>query len=365
MTTLRVIIDDILLPDGGATARYAEELTRALIATAPRGSDVAGVVAASPEGDYARLATLLPGLRHLHKSALARRELVAAWQHGFTVLPGTGMVHAPSAFAPLRRHDRALAPESQTVVTLHDAIAWTHPETMAPRAASWARAMGKRAERHADAIVVPSHAVAADLAEHLDLGGRVRVIGAAPSSRPSEPADGASRRAALGLPERYVVTVIDGDPRNGFDDLAGIAAALEVPLVVVGSAADLAAVEAEAIVRVGAPSAEDRVAVLSGAAVYLEPMLAARPAGTLLDAFGFALPTVASDLPAIAELAADDAAILIPRDDGFTAGVAEAIRALLEDRSAAERAAVAAGDRGRAFTWRDAAEKVWQLHADL
>jgi hypothetical protein len=26
---------------------------------------------------------------------------------------------------------------------------------------------------------------------------------------------------------------------------------------------------------------------------------------------------------------------------------------------------VLAGDRGRAFSWREAAERVWQLHADL
>jgi len=86
---------------------------------------------------------------------------------------------------------------------------------------------------------------------------------------------------------------------------------------------------------------------------------------SLRDAFGFGLPVVAADLPAIAELAAGDAAVLVARDDDFSAGAAAAVRGLLEDAAAAERAAVASGDRGRAFTWRDAAEQVWQLHADL
>ena len=43
----------------------------------------------------------------------------------------------------------------------------------------------------------------------------------------------------------------------------------------------------------------------------------------------------------------------------------EAIRSLLDDSAAAERLGVAAQDRAKAFTWRDAAEKIWQLHADL
>ncbi|MDF2560610.1 MAG: glycosyl transferase, partial [Microbacterium sp.] len=33
--------------------------------------------------------------------------------------------------------------------------------------------------------------------------------------------------------------------------------------------------------------------------------------------------------------------------------------------AAAERLGVLAGDRGRAFSWREAADKVWMLHAEL
>ncbi|WP_454169941.1 hypothetical protein [Microbacterium paulum] len=33
--------------------------------------------------------------------------------------------------------------------------------------------------------------------------------------------------------------------------------------------------------------------------------------------------------------------------------------------AAAERAGILAADRGRAFSWLSAAERVWQLHADL
>ncbi len=50
---------------------------------------------------------------------------------------------------------------------------------------------------------------------------------------------------------------------------------------------------------------------------------------------------------------------------GDATALADAIAGLLGDDAAADRLGVAAGDRAKAFTWRDAAEKVWQLHADL
>ena len=132
MTTLRVIVDEVLSPAPTGISRYAEELTRALIATAPAGTSVEGIVAASTEPEYAALRERLPGLGDLFKSALARRELAAAWQHGFTRLP-TGMIHAPSLLAPLQKHDRLNVTDHQIVVTIHDCVAWTHPESLSPR----------------------------------------------------------------------------------------------------------------------------------------------------------------------------------------------------------------------------------------
>jgi glycosyltransferase involved in cell wall biosynthesis len=357
MTTLRVILDDILTPGGGPLGRYAEHLTRALTETAPRGSDVAGVVAASPEDDYARLRAALPRLRTLHKSALARRELQAAWQHGFTVLPGSGMVHAPGLLAPLRRHDRTVALDDQTVVTIHDALAWTHPELLPSRTAAWTRAMGRRVQKYADAVVVPTHALAAELDEHLQLGARIRVIGTAPTV-----ADGA-HAATRDLPERYVVAVAEGDPRNGFSVLAEAASRLDIPVVLIANRGDAASVDGvEKLTLVEDVDDAERAAIVRGAAVYVQPSLAAGPAGALLDAMALGRPVVATDLPAVAEVLAG-AAELVPVGDA--GALADAVQALLDDPSAAERGGVAAGDRARAFTWWDAADKIWQLHADL
>jgi glycosyltransferase involved in cell wall biosynthesis len=358
VTTLRVIIDDLVEP-AGPTGRYAEELTRALIATAPRGTDVAGVVAASPDSEYERIEELLPGLRKLHKSALARRELTAAWHRGFTRLPGTGMVHATSLLAPLSRHDRLHNPGEQTVVTIHDALPWTHPDLVPPRRAGWIRAMARRAEKHADAVVVPSHAVADDLEAHLALGDRIRVIGAAPTVRPSRVSS--DPESAPG----YVLAVLDGDPRNGFEDLLG--AAERMPGVQIVVADRSGALGEQTRVRVLPAATDTDLAVaFAGAAVYVQPDRAIGFGDAMLDAFALGVPVVHSSAPALVEVAAD-AGLAVELDDPETYPVrlADAVLGVLEDRALAERLAVAGSDRAGAYTWRDAAEKVWHLHADL
>ena len=379
MTTLRVIVDQIVAPVPGGIGRYAEELTRALIATAPRGSNVAGIVSASPEDDYATIAERLPGLADLYKSPLARRELSAAWQHGFTRLPGSGMVHATSLLAPLRRHDRTTGKNDQIAVTIHDAVPWTHPETLTSRGVTWHKAMAKRAERYADAIVVDTHAVADELSGILDLGDRVRVIGAAVGSSLRLPDDAAERAERLELPGRFLLSVGTLEPRKGIEPLIrSLALGLpdDVPLLIVGpegwGGVDVDAVArdaglAEGRVRtLGRLSDPDLAVALDRASVFVFPSLAEGFGLPLLEAFSFGTPVVHSDDPALVENAAG-AGIAVERADteGYPARLAGAILSVLEDEALATRLGVAGQDRVKAFSWRDSAEKVWQLHADL
>ncbi|WAB84049.1 glycosyltransferase [Microcella daejeonensis] len=239
MSGLRVLLDQITAPVPGGIGRYALELTRALIDTAPPGADVVGFVPSSPEAVYDTVTALLPGLAALEKSAFDRRQLAAAWQHGFTRLRGDRFTHAPSLLAPLYRHDRVNNQSDQTVVTIHDAVPWTHPQHLTPRGASWHRAMGRRAERFADAVVVPTHAVADEIASIFDLGDRIRVIGGAVASdlRPPSEEEAAHATQAFDLPPRYVVSVGTLEPRKGLDALIHAMASLDdldVSLVIVG-----------------------------------------------------------------------------------------------------------------------------------
>lgn len=379
MSTLRVIVDEVIAPTSAGVGQYAEELTRELIRTAPRGSTVSGIVSASPEPHYDELRQRLPGLRSLYKSPLSRRQLQAAWQHGFTRLPGSGMIHATSLLAPLHRHDRVANPGEQTVVTIHDAIAWTRPDLLPNRYASWCRGMGKRAERYADAIVVPTHAVADELADHLSFTGRIRVIGGAPASDLGPVPDAAKRRRDHGMPSEYLLSIAGWEPRKGLEPLVrGLAdkGTHDIPLIIVGAGAAAepelrniaqdAGVDPERIRSCDPLSAEDLSAIIAGATIVIQPSIEEGFGLAMVEAFAFGRPVIHSDSPALVEVAAG-AGHVVPREDadGFAGRLGEAIGGLLEDDAQRAELGFAGKDRAGAFSWRDSAEKVWQLHADL
>ena len=379
MITLRVVVDQILSTVPGGVGRYAEELTRELIATAPAGCAVAGYVSASPQADYDRLMTLLPGLAELHKSALARRELSLAWQHGFTRLPGAGMIHAPSLLAPLSRHDRVNHASDQVVVTIHDVVPWTHPDTLTKHGVVWHRAMAKRAQKYADAVVVPTHTVAAELGEILDFGDRIRVVPGAVSSKITTPIDSDDRARRLGLPDRYILTVGTLEPRKGLKPLIASLShpdAVDLPLLIVGPE-EWGDERVEQIV-IDHGLAADRVRVLGflddadlsvaldRASVFAFPSLAAGFGLPVIEAFHFGTPVVHSDAPAVVEVSAGAGiAVDIADADGYPARLAAAIRSVVDNPALAERMSFAGRDRAAAFSWRDSARQVWQLHADL
>lgn len=376
MTTLRVIIDEMLSPTPGSVARYSEELTRELINAAPANCFVEAFVSASTEDEYALIADRLPNLATLHKSALSRRELRTSWQHGFTKVPGSGMVHAPSLLAPLRRHDR-LNRGDQIIVTVHDTVAWTRPESLGSRQASWARAMLKRAEKYADAIVVPSHTVAQQLESIANFGDRVRVISGAASSSLRIPDNVDERANELDLPLRFLLAIGGLEPHRGIDHLIRALRELDddVVLLLVGpepddeTVAEFVAAEKISPERVrclGTLSNDDLSVVFDHAAAFVYPNLDVGFGMPVLEALSFGIPVVHSDAPALVELAAD-AGVVVEREpaEGYAEALADGIRRVLNDAPFAERLFYTGQDRARAFNWRMSAEKVWQLHADL
>lgn len=373
MTTLRVVIDGMLDPSNRSLARYAEELTRGLIATAPRGCDVEGIVSASTEAEYEHIRARLPGLGALYKSALSRRELVRAWQHGFTLSPGRGMIHATSLLAPLRKHDRLNAAGDQIVVTIHDMNAWTAPDTVEGHAAGWQRSIAKRAEKYADAVVVPSHALADELAQYVDFGDRIRVIAPAVATAVTMPIDADERAVNLSLPGRYLVTLASVNPRKGLRELLTAITDLDIPLVVLGSAqADLAAsaeqlgMPADRVLGLSDLADADYATVLGRAVAFIEPSLLAGGSAAILEAMSLGTPVVATNTGAAVELASDAALFVeLEPSDGLPERLRHAIESVLADDDTRSRLSITGRDRARLFSWNGAAEKVWQLHADL
>ncbi|MCU1528007.1 MAG: mannosyltransferase [Frondihabitans sp.] len=379
MMTLRVVVDQILAPVPGGIGRYTEELTRQLIKVAPRGCDVEGVVAAHPQESYDRLDDKLPGLASLYRSVLGRRELALAWQTGALGLPGKGMVHGTSLLTPLYKHDRSLDPSTQTVVTIHDTVPWSHPETLTAQGVRWHKAMTKRAFKFADAVVVPTHAVASDLSRYYDFGDRLRVIGGAVSPDLAVPPDADAIADSLSLPERYVLSVGTLEPRKGLEPLLRAMAhpdAPDIPLLVVGpdgwgdvrvaEVAESLGLSGEKVRVLGYVPDPTLAVLLQRASVFVFPSLAEGFGLPVVEALSLGTPVVHSDAPALLEVAAG-AGVAVAREDaaGYPERLAQAMYQVVNDVELSTRLGVAGLDRARAFSWRDSAEKVWQLHADL
>ncbi|MFF2370035.1 glycosyltransferase [Agromyces sp. NPDC058110] len=377
--TLRMIVDQVVAPVPGPLGRYTQALTSALIASTPSGCQVEAVVSSSPPTDYARIEAMFPGLSGLYKTSLARRELAGAWQLGLTTSPGGGMIHAPSLFAPLRRHDRTVSGD-QVVVTVHDLTAWTHPEALTSTTVSWTKAMLKRARRHADAVVVPTHALAERLADIADFGERVRVIGTAPRVGLVMPGDGEGsiRRARLGLPDEYLVARGTLEARTGLVELLealGRPGVPQIPLVVLGpdswgevhlaTVAEDSGVDARRVHALQIDDPSDLAAVLAGATAVVAPGHEEGAATDLIEAFSMGAPVIHSDTATHLEVAAEAGLAVTVGSGGFVERLAAAVTSVIEHPSLADRLAVTSGDRARAFSWRDSAERVWQLHADL
>ena len=96
------------------------------------------------------------------------------------------------------------------------------------------------------------------------------------------------------------------------------------------------------------------------------PALATYSLLPIIQAFQFGTPVIHSDEPALIE-AGGDAGFTVERDDpaGYPERLGAALDRVLGDTELAQRLRIFGSDRAKAFTWRDTAERVWQLHADL
>lgn len=353
---LRVVLDQAAQTVDADQAQAALALTAGLVATAPRGCVVSALVPSGGE-------VAVPGLQDVRTLALGRRELAMAWRSGIAVGGASGLVHAPSLMAPLVRHDRT-HDNDQVTVTLWDLCAWEAPETMPKAAVAWQRAMLKRAVKHADAVVVPSHAMAERLADIVALGDRVRVIAGAAPEGFRVPDDAERRRQDLQIPERYVVMTGDGDDlAAGFRAAAGAgehvvvldaADGTEPALSEAASAAGLP--ERRAHIR-GALGGSDRAAVLGGAAAFVATSGRSAWPWRAIEAMALSVPVVAVDSGVHLDVIADGGAVVGAGD--LDDAIADAVA------GGERRMRVLAADRARAFSWTSSAERVWALHAEL
>jgi glycosyltransferase involved in cell wall biosynthesis len=337
---LTVVTEQLRAPVPGGTGRYTAELLRALQATAGDGEEVDGWDAPG---------TSLP--------ARARRPLLAElWRRGIGPAPRhTECVFAPTLLAPPRRR-RPL------VVTIHDAVPWTDPQTLTARGARWHRAMATRVAADADVVLTPTAIVASQLREHLTLR-QIEVVGEGVSAAVgTPPADAEARARRLGLPPEFALAVGTLEPRKGLD----VAAAAckdpqwpDLPLLIAGPSG-WGDVRVPAGVRaLGHLADADLATVYSRATLMVAPSRAEGFGLPVLEAMTHGVPVVISDAPALVEIAGN-AAVVVPRDDppALAAGAQQALRERV-------RWADAGLKRSRNFSWEKAAVRIRSICHDL
>jgi glycosyltransferase involved in cell wall biosynthesis len=360
-----VVLEQALGPVPGGTGRYALEVAAALHGTAGPGDSVTPWTAWHRDTAAARVA----GLPVPRRLPLPRRGLIAAWERGvrWPVPRDVDVVHAPTLLAPT-------GVGVPLVVTVHDAVPWTHPETLTPRGVAWHRRMAERVAARADAVVVPTWAVADALGAHLDLR-RVEVIGEGVSGELAVPADADERARRLGLPDGgFLLTLATLEPRKGLDVLISALphGVPDLPLLVVGQPgwggvdpADLARREglpADRVRALGRLSDADLATVLDRATVLVMPSRAEGFGLPVLEAMAAGTPVVCSADPALVEVGGD-AVVTAPVGDAPALGraLASVVAGAGMRAAMVERGRVRAADH----TWARAAGALWELYRSV
>ena len=367
MKTTTVMLDQVVAPVPGGIGRYALNLLRALSVRLNGNQSLVGFVPRVSQDTVRQLEGYIPLLDGIDVSPFPRPILARAWERGFAV-PQREVTYSPSLFAPLTEH-------GQHIVTIHDAVPWTHPETLTARGARWHRAMGERARRFADIIVVPTNAVASRLSTFLSLGDRIRVIGGAPTPDLIVPVDAEDRRSAMGLPDVYLTFVGTLEPRKGLEQLLIALATIEgLSLVVIGpqgwggvSVNDLVTRTGIAPHRVhalGRLGDADLAAVLSATRGLVVPSIEEGFGLPVLEAMSLGVPVVHSTAEALREVAGQSAIAVDIHGRNGTIKLAEALTGL-DDATLRRDLASLGKARAAQFSWDASAARLASVFEEL
>ncbi|MCR8671019.1 glycosyltransferase [Agrococcus sp. HG114] len=365
---LTVVLDEVGERAPTMVGRYSTEMARGLIATAPEGFGVVGISAKLSDGRAARVAAQLPGLADMRRTAVPARELREAWLHSLTTLPVRGLVHATSLMAPLRRDP---GPGDQVTVTVHGLQSFSD---RSKRKQQWFDRALKRALLLADGVVVPTTAVAEDLARRFDTGEKVRVVHPAASAALLGASASGESEIRLSLPDEFVLAITSPGARADAQRLVETVASTSMPdvrVVVAGPVewgeTRLAGLAVDAGIRPGRlvmlGQLDDAQLALAHRRALAHLLVSEQDALglSLLDAAALGTPTVHPATRSLTEIGGG-ASVAV---DGGPDELASALGALLADDEERTRLRLLAQDRAQAFTWEAAARQVWQLHAEL
>ncbi|MGV8910840.1 MAG: glycosyltransferase family 4 protein [Propionicimonas sp.] len=364
-----LVVDQLLSPVPGGTGRYASELAVALTIAAPAQSCLEPWSAWHSAKQLASAANSLPGgVSGLRRLPVGSKLLSRLWERDLGPAPrDVDVVHATTLLVPPKR-------SAALVVTIHDVVPWTHPETLTPHGVAFHRRMGARAASEADLIVTPTLVVAEQVRRILAPGAGVVAVPPGFSSHLTVPDDARERCLRLGGRGDYVLFVGTAEPRKGLDTLLD---ALSEPalrgrtLVVVGprgwGGVDVRQ-DAESrgvggrVTVTGRVDDVDLAALYSGASLVVMPSRAEGFGLPVLEAMALGVPVITSDDPALREVGGG-ATQIFPVGD--PTALSAAIDRVLSNGGLMAQMSEAGRTRAKDFDWLDSARTMWDLYARL
>jgi glycosyltransferase involved in cell wall biosynthesis len=276
---------------------------------------------------------------------------------------GLDLLHCAMPLAPLRS-------PVPLVVTLHDALAWDHPEWLTRANALQQRLILGRALRGADLVLTGSEFSRQRIAAAVGMGPEriaVTPLGVDRRFSPGKPQEAALER--LGATPPYVLCVATLQPRKnlesalaGFERL-GESGATDLSLVIAGARgwsdkALLSRLQASTVsgrvVATGGVEAGDLVELYRGAACFLYPSRYEGFGLPVLEAMACGTPVVCSNASSLPEVAGG-AALLVQADD--VDAIAAALRRALQPGAERDRMVDEGLARARMATWERCAEQ--------
>jgi len=270
------------------------------------------------------------------------------------------------------RLPRYLPASVARVVTIHDLV-WKHAgETMRPLSRWVERRLMPEAVRLADRIIADSASTAGDLeAEYPEARGRVCVVSPGGSTLPAPL--GREALVAMGVERPYALFVGTLEPRKNLRRLLRAYALLDGAVrarhqLVIAGGRGWGGVDIHALIRetgldgqvVATGYVEDQqLATLYAHARFLAmPSLYEGFGLPLVEAMGFGVPVLTSNVASMPDVAGDAGLLVNPLDEH---AIAAGLSSLLTDADHRERLAARAKANAGRFSWRKAAREIWAV----
>ncbi|WP_421120533.1 glycosyltransferase family 4 protein [Aquihabitans daechungensis] len=349
----------------GGTATSTLGTLRALAGRADL--DLVGVAARHAGPPPEAFALPIP-VQHLPLPRLALYEAWHALRHP-AVERATGpvdVVHGTAIAVPPTK--------APLVMTIHD-LAFLADRTQPTRHGLRFFERGTElARRHAELILVPSEATAAECREHGFASDRIRLVpwGVDAAAVTAEQVDAARR--ARGLERPYVLFVGTMEPRKnlaGLIQAVALLAGREIDLVLVGPegwnedvSKLLATLDGTGIGvhALGFLAPGELPPLFAGCAAFCFPSLREGFGMPVLEAMAHGAPVVTSSGTATAEVAGDDALLVEPEDHE---AIAKAIARILDDPALADDLRARGRARAAAYTWERTADLTAAAYAEV